>query len=232
MLLACRDELSVWIICDNIEIRIAYGQAIEWIRELKSHETDWAALFEGNLHRGMSLNLRLSGNLDRPPFMWISSDATIKRVGAINWRAKQFMGTHIGNLFGPFASVFTQSIHVSDVELLAIILCVAVWVTLFRGTAVGISDNLDAFHRLASQRAHHGAPLQILRTALKWLEVKNIDLAGLYGKSSRNMSAGHLARLTHDEIDVGAEQVGLEWASPFAINGNWMEFTNSVAIGR
>ena len=115
------------------------------------------------------LKLRLIGRLDlSPSAMWMSPDASLHRIGVIGMRKKQFACLEVGAMFAPFMKESTRPIHISDVELLAIVRGMAVWVTDFRGTALGISDdNINALQWISPQRAHHGIAAQILRTTLK-----------------------------------------------------------------
>ena len=214
LLLACVGDLGVWIQCDILETWIAFWNTIEWLRETSEDEEAWAALFKGKLDRCLPLNIRLSGNLDLPPVLWISSDATLKRIGVINWRVKQFMCLPIGELFDPFAGDSVRAINISDGELMAIALGVVVWATGFAGATIGISDNLNALHWIASKKAQFGVALQILRTTMRWIVKKNLDFAGLYSRSHHNVSADHLTRLRYEEICRWAKHHGFEWVCP------------------
>ena len=194
-------------------------------------ERNWRIMFDGMLDRCLPLKVRSSGNLDLAPVMWISTDATLQRIGAINWYNKQFICLPAVGLFEPFMKKTSRPIHISDVELLAIALGLVVWVTDFRGTALNISDNINALQWIASQRAQHSVSLQLLRTALKWIIKKVSDFAGLYSSSHRNVSADHLTRLSYEEIEPWSTQQGFERINPFSYNRNWQEFLGMVQIG-
>ena len=188
-------------------------------------------MLEGRLNRCLPLNIRLSGNLDQPPVLRISSGATLKRFGIINWRTREFACSTIGGLFNPFMLDGEECAHISDVELLAIVMGIVIWSTDFEGTTLGIADNMNALQWLVSQRAQHGIALQLMRTTLRWIIVHGGDFSGMYARSHHNVSADHLTRLSYEEIQRWADTEGFKWIDPYTINKNWEMFTQSVIIG-
>ena len=230
LLLGYADEAQVWTQCENEEIWRAYWNTMEWLRDLCKVDGGWKKLFAGDLDRRLPLKIRLSGNLDLAPIMWISTDATLQIIGVINWYRKQFLRMPVGTLFEPFMKKTTRSVHISDVEMLAIVMGLVVWVTNFGGTALNIADNLNALQWFASQKAQHGVSLQMLRSALKWIIQRSCDFAGLYSRSRHNVSADHLTRLSYEEIENWSKQSGFEWISLYH-NGNWEKFIGSAQLG-
>ena len=229
-LLAKGDELGVWVRCGKMPIWTAYWHVVTWLREVSNEGEEWAKLFQGRLERCLPLSVRLSGNLDMPPVMWISPDATLKRIGAINWRNREFICCDIGNLFAPFVTEATNSVYISDLELLAIVLGIVVWATDFPGTTLGIADNLNALHWVSGMKAKSGISLQLLRTVLKWIVNTDCDFSGLYSRSHHNVSADHLTRLSFEEISRWAQRNRFKWADPFETNGNWASFIKTVEV--
>ena len=231
MLLAYGDEMGIRAHCDDINTWISYWGAIEWLRELSQNEEERKRLFDGRLDFWLPLNIRLSGNLDMSPVLWLSSDATLRRVGVVNWRIEQFICAMLGSLFCPLMADATETVHIIDVELLGIVRGIAAWVKNFNWGALGISDNPDALHRVSSRKAKHGVALQLLRTVLRWLVNTNSDSSGIYARSHHNVSADHLTRLSFEEIGIRAKQNDFEWVDPYDINDNWKKFVSSVKIG-
>ena len=78
-------------------------------------------------------------------------------------------------MFAPFAPDFADYVHISDVERLAIVLGIVVCATDFKGTAIGIADNLNASQWVSSMKAQHGVALQLLRTVSKWILKEECD---------------------------------------------------------
>ena len=230
-LLSQVDELNMWIRREKIEVWAAYWHSISWLRELSLQEEEWGKMFDGQLNRCLPSNLRLCGNLDQPPALRMSSDATLKRIGIINWRTREFVCSAIGSLFNPFMPDGEECVHISDVELIAIVMGIVIWSTDFDGTTLGIADNMNALQWLVSQRAQHGIALQLLRTTSRWIIVDGSDFSGLYARSHRNVSSDHLARLSYEEIQRWADMGGFKWIDPFAVNDNWVKFTKSAIIG-
>ena len=213
-----------------MEIWTAYWHAITWLREMSNNDEEWTKMFWGRLERCLPLSVRLSGNLDMAPVMWISSDATLTRIGVINWRNREFICCDIGNLFAPFVTEMTNSVYISDVELLALVLGIVVWATDFPGTTLGITDNLNALHWVSGMKAKSGISLQLLRTVLKWIVNTDCDFSGLYSRSHHNVSADHLTRLSYEEITRWAKMNRFKWIDPFEANGNWASFIKTVEV--
>ena len=139
---------------------------------------------------------------------------------------------HAGRcFFAPFTTSAARSIHISDVETMGIVMGVAVWVSYFRGTTLGIDDNTNALHWVDSQRARYGVALQMPRALLKWIAKKNSDFAALYARSHRNISAGHLTRLDYDEVSTWAPHRGFGRISHDSVSENWKEFAKIIEIG-
>ena len=232
LLLGFGDEMGIWVNCDDLNIWASYWQTIEWLREIAEDNGEWKKLFNGHLDRCLPLNIRLSGNIQLPPVMWLSSDATLNWIGVINWRDKQFICAPVGNLLNPFMTRETGNVHISDVELLALVMGIVVWVSEFNGTALGIADNLNALGWMAQKKARHGASLQMLRSIHKWLVKRGKDFCGLYSRSHHNVSADHLTRLTNEEVARWGMQNGFEWVDPYTINDHWRNFTAEITFGR
>ena len=108
--------------------------------------------------------------LDLLPVMRTSPDATHQRAGLINWRPKQFIRLEVDGLIAPFAKQPTRAIHISDVELLAIVLGLLAWVEDFDGTAPGHlitqmhSDGRRRKGRISEYRCKYFAPLRCGRS--------------------------------------------------------------------
>ena len=136
----------------------------------------------------------------------------------------------VGSMFTPFMTNATSVVHISDVELLAIVLGIVVWVAFFKGTARGIAGNINALRWIATQRAQRGISLQILRAVLRWMVKHKVDFAGLYGRSHHNVSADHLARIDINEVQRWVGLNGFEWVSPYSVNISWANFLESVNL--
>ena len=221
LLLSFSDEMGIWVNCDDLNIWAAYWQTIEWLREISQEDAEWKKLFMGQLDCCLPLNLRLSGNIDLPPVMRLSSDATLNWIGIINWREKQFICSPVGRLLNPFLTRATENVHISDVDLLAIVMGIVVCASDFNGTALGIADNMNALGRMSTKKARHGASLQMLRAVHRWLVEKEKDFCGLYARSHHNVSADHLTRLTNEEVERWGMQNGFTWIDPYTINNHW-----------
>ena len=231
ILLGFADDSEIWIQGENAEAWKAFRHTIEWLRDIASNSDGWKCLLGGNLDRCVPQKVRLSGNLDLAPVMWISTDATLRRIGPINWHSKQFISIPVGGLFAPFAKKTTRSIHISDVALLSTVIGMVAWLPQFKGTALNIADNLNAIQWIASQKSQHGVALQILRPSHKWIVEKTADFDGLYARSPRNVPADHLDRLTYAEIENWPRQTGFGWISPFSVNNKWKAFIEPINLG-
>ena len=122
-----------------------------------------------------------------------------------------------------------QSIIISDIELLAIAISIAIWGIPGEGVAhiVG-SDNVRAISWMNKRSARRGVSLGILEPFSAWAIRYNLKVVVAYMRTYRNVSADALTRNTMKDIEHRAGDMGCEWVKMPAM---WSIFCTSVKHG-
>ena len=74
-------------------------------------------MFPGQTTRLLPLHLALSDPRRSIPILWTSGDATLNRIGGINWRTHEFFVGSPAELTEPFLGIRHKG-HISDYEYL------------------------------------------------------------------------------------------------------------------
>ena len=59
-------------------------------------------MLTGQMARLLPLHGAISGPRQTIPILWTSGDAALNRIGAINWRTREFFAQHPHDLIEPF----------------------------------------------------------------------------------------------------------------------------------
>ena len=93
---------GLWVRCNGITIWASFWHVLRFIRQITENDEDWKRMFTGQMSRLLPLHESLSGPQQTVPILRTSGDATMNRIGAINWRTREFFVENPDDLIEPF----------------------------------------------------------------------------------------------------------------------------------
>ena len=119
-MLGYSDVSGLWIRCNDANAWAAFWHVAHFHRQLASGEEDWARMLPGQMKRLLPLHLALPGHRQTIPILWTSGDATLGRIGCINWRTREFFVEKPDELPEPFLGIRPKG-RISDFEYIVAI---------------------------------------------------------------------------------------------------------------
>ena len=159
------DVSSMWVRCDDVELRTSFRNMILSLRHLTGTPDDWGNSFAGAILDILPHHIRLSGPEPREKVFWFSGDATLARVSCINWHTAVFTLLPVSDLVDPFSPRPQQSIIIADIELLANELAIVLWGFTGEGIIqIAVSGSLNAAGWANWEKAKRWISLKLLET--------------------------------------------------------------------
>lgn len=122
-----------------------------------------------------------------------------------------------------------QSIIISDIELLSIIIAISAWGLPGEGIVhIAVTDNTNAISWMCRRRAKRGISAKLPDAFLSWDVHLRLKIVIVYSRTHRNCAADAPTRTSAGEIDELASERGV---SRIEIPEVWAEFCPSVAPG-
>ena len=139
----------------------------------------------GSLARFLPLRERLAGPHAACHVTWLSPDATLTPIWAINWSTKECLRLPAGVLLEHSTAKSDWAANGGDVALLAIFTGPNYWVIGSPGMTTNVADDRNALRRIFPGSAKRRIGVQLLRSHNQWIEKEGVDLAFLYGAPHR-----------------------------------------------
>ena len=105
------DVSGLWIRCNDINAWSSFWHVLHFARQIAAREEDWARMFTGQMTRLLPIHEALSGPRQTIPILWTSGDAAHNRIGAFNWRTREFSVEDSNGPSEPFFGITPKGIH-------------------------------------------------------------------------------------------------------------------------
>ena len=87
----------------------------------------WNRLFSTTIDSALPLVRWFYGPREQGRFTWVTSDATLRKADAINWKLKQFAVADTQTLLGPFQRRCVNNLTIQHPDLAIGLYCVVAW---------------------------------------------------------------------------------------------------------
>ena len=125
-MLCFSDIRGLWARCNDVNDWAAFLHVLHFVRQVASDDADWARIFTGQMTRLVPMRGAISGHSQTIPILWTSCDATLNRIGAINWRTREFSFETLQDIIDPFVGLRPKG-FISDFEYLVDIGAILLW---------------------------------------------------------------------------------------------------------
>ena len=218
LLLSHISESGMMVFCGEVEIWMSFFNALTLTRSLAESDTEWPLLLQCSLERLHVTHQRLAGTVGNPFSVWTSGDATMNRMGGINWKMKEYFKLPPEEFLSDFHQGETTRYKISEIELVASVGIVVFWGDMWNGRHIILlgSDNQNTIPWIDNRVAKKGLALRIIATFHVWRVENGVEVYPLYLRSLRNSRPDFATRESKHEIALRAEReeykrVGRPW---------------------
>ena len=210
VLLAHADENSSYVTCIDADVWTAFWTLLEVLRVTAAEENRWFLLFRGTLDRLLPIEKRFSGPRVETNSLWITSDATLQKGGAVNWKNKQFLEVTIEEVVKPFIGDREYVPIIAEAELAIECLGFVTWTPTDQDRFVTFlgGDNTNAFSWIHNGKAKIGLGRDILAGFQLYVAIYALGPSPFYMRTHHNMTADFITRAPHSAIVNWSEDEG------------------------
>ena len=151
-LLAHADEDSSYVTCVDADVWTSFWTLLEVMRVTAAAEQRWKSLFTGTLDRLLTLAKSFAGPRADINSLWITSDATLTKMGAVNWKQKEYLDLTVEEVTKPFVGEEGRDPIIAEAELAIECLGFVTWTPIDQGKVVTFlgGDSTNAFSRISN----------------------------------------------------------------------------------
>ena len=202
VLLAHADENSSYATCIDADVWAAFWTLLEVMRVAAAEENRWKLLFSGALDRLLPIEKRFSGPRVETSSLWLTSDATLQKGGAVNWKNKQYLDVTIEEAAKPFIGDREYTPIIAEAELAVECLGFATWTPVGQERFVTFlgGDNANAFSWIHNGKAKVGLGRDILAGFQLYVAIYALEPAPFYMRTHHNITADFITRVPHSAI--------------------------------
>ena len=212
LLLPYSDAADVGFSCAVQDIWQAFRDMCTVLRSMDEFPPQRCGLFKAELKSLLEPNRRFGMGMGEEYTTWLTGDATMTRVSAVNWRDREYIMEDVSSLMSPFNRTFDEQIVIGEIELVSLRMCIVAWTylnpdrkVLFVGT-----DNRNVFDWMSKGEARSRRARRILSKLLAWSVAKNLQIFAIYVRSGHNTAADFLTRASDDEINMWSTKTGFK----------------------
>ena len=204
VLLARADEDSSYVTCVDGDVWASFWTLLEVLRVTASAEQRWKSLFTGTLDRLLTIEKRFSGPRGDIKSLWITSDATLRKMGALNWKEKEYLDLTLKDVAKPFLGDEDYDPIIAEAELAIECLGFVTWTPIDQGKVVTFlgGDNTNAFCWISNGKAEIGLGRDILAGFQLYVAIRALEPHPFYMRTHRNITADFITRASSEEIEL------------------------------
>ena len=121
------DTSGVCIMCSDWVKWDAFWSVIQFIRDLAVDFSSWRLLFTGTFYALVGARRQLTAPSPNRTCVWFSGDATLERVGWVNWSTLEYFAGGPGEFISPFAPSTRPDARISELEFPTEIMRAVTW---------------------------------------------------------------------------------------------------------